>query len=847
MELRGHLCHVRRVLLCLAFVSCALATVLNDATAQAVAQRIVSGIVVDARGEPIERAAVVLRPNLHSGRVVASDVTDDLGEFKISTTRSGELLLVVSHVAYGTRRLPVPAGGPIRIELSDEVLRHPEVAVIESRGIDRISPITTTNIDRTALERLPTTVDLPAQLAYSPSVTQYSENGNGLGYTYLRLRGFDQRRIAVSINGIPQNDPETFDVFWINFFDIQDSISDIQIQRGASGSFYGSTGIGGGINIVAMPYSPEPRLEASGGYGSFDTRRFAVDANSGLINNRFIVRGRLGRVLSSGYREWSWSEYWRYFVGIRRVTKRSVLTLQSYGGPHRDGLAYVGIPKEANDATVADGFGNEIDRRFNVSQFTRDVERFRQPHVELHHDWAPSADVDISQRVFWVRGVGHFDFDGSFRSADYLRLPPGIVADTLRGQPLFVARPDIPVLFRAALDQWQAGWQPSLRFRRGSDLLKLGAEFRVHRSVRWGRIQESASLPDDLTGADAARAYDFKGEKVIGSLFASYLYRPSQAVAVQADASVTNRGYRVYDEAYFGTSFTKRYLFVNPRLGVTLFPEQPLSAFASVALARREPRLKALYDGEEAGSGMLPQFRRSAGGGFDYDAPFVTPESVLNVEVGARARLSRWESALTAYVMSFSDEIVPSGGLDQFGIPRTGNAAETRHVGVEAEGRVRILPGVSLWANGTLSSNTFLSFVEYGVAGDEGSGVSRDGNAIAGFPSALANVGTRVTTRALSLDLSVRVRGKQYVDNSNGRSPDGVEDDNLIVDPFFVADASVRYRFRAGRVGSVTASLDLFNVTNQKVLLSGNSGFGTPQFFPGATRNVFFALSYQLD
>ena len=46
------------------------------------------------------------------------------------------------------------------------------------------------------------------------------------------------------------DDPEEHNVFWINFFDLQGAIQDIQVQRGAGASYYGSTGIGGAINAA---------------------------------------------------------------------------------------------------------------------------------------------------------------------------------------------------------------------------------------------------------------------------------------------------------------------------------------------------------------------------------------------------------------------------------------------------------------------------------------------------------------------------------------------------------------------------------------------------------------------
>ena len=92
------------------------------------------------------------------------------------------------------------------VVLPQLALHADEVVVAAGRAPVGIAPITLTNVTARDLERMPDVKDLPVLLGSQPSVTYYSENGNGVGYTYLRLRGFDERRVAVSINGIPQND-----------------------------------------------------------------------------------------------------------------------------------------------------------------------------------------------------------------------------------------------------------------------------------------------------------------------------------------------------------------------------------------------------------------------------------------------------------------------------------------------------------------------------------------------------------------------------------------------------------------------------------------------------------------
>ena len=808
----------------------------------------VSGNVMGEDNQPLEAVAVQLLDE-STRRLFGSTITTAEGRYELSGIPEGRYEIVFSFLGYTTHRQSITVGPEsftLDVSLSSRALESPSVLVSMRRARAQLTPLTHSNITSRDLETLPAMRDLPANLRQSPSMTYYSENGNDLGYTYLQMRGFGQRRIAVAINGVPQNDPEEHNVFWINFYDLQGSIKDIQLQRGAGSAFYGSTGIGGAINIVTSPYEAEPYARFEGGYGAFNTQRYTIQANTGLIGGRYVAYGRVSRVQSDGYRDWSWSDFWRFFGGIVRYGERHTWTLQAYGGRQNDGLAYVGIPKEANTTTVTDDFGTTIDRRYNFSEATQDEEWFHQPHAELIHQWQVRPRMQFNQTFFWVAGVGHFDFGGTFRSADYLRLPAdweGLSAEE-RTLPLFITAPSAQVLFRAALDQYQVGWLPRMTWIRSSAETTLGLEARLHRSLRWGRVEEATGLPAEVVGeGNDYRVYSFRGEKRIASAFASHLARVNQRLALQGDVQLTWRRYKTHDEAFFGTEFEVPYLFVNPRLGVTINPEQAISGYASVAFASREPRMKTLYDGEEAGGGAMPQFYQGSNGSFIYDRPLVKPERLVDVEAGMQVTKPSWRLAMNGYFMQFTDEIVPSGGLDQFGVPRTGNADKTRHLGLELEGAARLTPGLDVFGNATLSRSRFLEFVEYATP----EGLDRSGNPIAGFPSQVANLGVTYRWKGLQARVDLNYTGERYVDNGGGEGPDGTQDPNYIMDAFTLINASVRYGFaESSLLGGLEVCVDINNVLNNEVLLYGNAGFGAPQFFPAATGHLFGGVRYTL-
>ncbi len=87
-------------------------------------------------------------------------------------------------------------------------------------GTKGLTPLAFDQLNAREIEKTYSLYDIPKYLSELPSTTFYSESGSGIGYNYLSIRGFDQRRISVSINGIPQNDPEDHNVYWLDFPDL---------------------------------------------------------------------------------------------------------------------------------------------------------------------------------------------------------------------------------------------------------------------------------------------------------------------------------------------------------------------------------------------------------------------------------------------------------------------------------------------------------------------------------------------------------------------------------------------------------------------------------------------------
>ena len=178
------------------------------------------------------------------------------------------------------------------------IYRTETIEVDALRGIERLTPITFQNIDREKVERRYWMQDLPMFLNGATSINAYSESGASIGYSYFTIRGFDQRRISILINGIPQNDAEDHQVYWVDMPDFLASVQDIQIQRGVGASVYGSSSFGGTVNLITNELNSAQRISLNSGFGSYDTRKISLSFNSGLIDNRYAVAGRFSKIVS---------------------------------------------------------------------------------------------------------------------------------------------------------------------------------------------------------------------------------------------------------------------------------------------------------------------------------------------------------------------------------------------------------------------------------------------------------------------------------------------------------------------------------------------------------------------
>ncbi len=741
------------------------------------------------------------------------------------------------------------------------------------KGTERFTPATFENIDREEVEERYWMQDLPMFLKGNTSINAYSESGSSVGYSYLTIRGFDQRRISILINGIPQNDPEDHQVYWVDISDITSSVEDIQIQRGIGTALYGASSIGGVVNIKTIDFFKRKFFNLSGGYGSYESKRFSMEYSSGSLEGGLGFYGKLSKIKTEGYRDLSWSDHWSYFLSAGKIFgKDAVLKINAYGSPIRNHLAYLGAERAYIDGKIT---GDKLnDRKVNYLTYPDETDNYFQPHFELVFNYQPSKNLYIGNTLSYINGNGYFNtfFPVSYGyDLSYFNLSPFFVNDSSvynssyykrnddgtlyneKGRGYVIERSDI--VSRLTVNNNTYGWFPQVILKHSNDKgsFAAGGELRLHMSEHFGEVKFGDALPQ---GTQPEHMYYFyNGHKITASVYANENYQFTDKLNGLIGLQYVYHKYSVDNDRFRPYSFDVPYSFFTPRIGMNYNFDKSYSAYLNVAYAQREPRLKDIYDGENPYA--KPNFRIVDAANNVYEDPLVKQEQMIDYELGFRMATNILNAEMNFYYMDFRDEIVNNGTLDNVGQPISGNAGKSVHTGAELSFNFRpftsrVMKDLSLSGNLNLSDNYFKEYVEVLGADSIGSviyGNDYSGNKILLTPGTIGNLSLNYDSKnGFNAYVTLQYVGKQYLDNSEDerknadvRNSDGYI--SKIIDAYTAVNAGIGLDLASllpkGTLKKCEISIKANNLFDVLYETSGSISFGTPYWIPAATRNFF--------
>ena len=272
-------------------------------------------------------------------------------------------------------------------------------------------------------------------------------------------------------------------------------------------------------------------------------------------------------------------------------------------------------------------------------------------------------------------------------------------------------------------------------------------------------------------------------------------------------------------------------------------------------MAKREPRLKDIYDAEDPNS--VPNFRIVNAAEGIYEDPLIQPEEMFDYELGFGYTTNKFKAELNLYLMDFNNEIVNNGQLDNVGQPIVGNAGKSIHEGIELGINLKpfdqkIWRDFSLSGNLNLSQNYFTDFVEIDGVDSLGNiiyGNDYSDNQIILTPNFIGNLQLNYSNlNGVNVYIALQSIGQQYLDNSENerKNPEVTNDPGYvdkIIEPYTVVNAGLSFNVAQMIKQSLFKSLELnFKANNIFDVLyetTGNISFGVPYWIPAATSNFY--------
>jgi outer membrane receptor protein involved in Fe transport len=855
-------------------------------------QSTISGSVVDATSGELLVGANILVKGTTSGAA-----TDENGQYSF-TLENGSYTMTASYLGYKetTKQVNVYSDLEVNFELTQSTMSS-EVIVTANRAKLRETPVAFTNVGKDQLDALYTTQDVPELLKSVPGVFTTS---SGLGDNEILMRGFDAEHIQIMINGIPVNDPESQVTYWSNWSGLSSSASDIQVQRGAGASLYGSGAFGGSVNIEYGNLNPEPQTIVSSGVVSYDQ-----DGTNRTAANMVVGFRHTTGLTSDGM--------WNFMFGYERKTGGSFSRGTNYDGhsfefaaqmipneDHKVTFNFIGAPQEHRQARANNTFEwlERFGHNFNRNNHPYQENYYFKPQFELHHDWKIDSQTYMRTNAFVSvgRGGGTYLRNDKFdvntgetyyqavnqstddyelgRNAKYIYQQTGtlLTGATLVGSDVYYNGSKVTSSGRELINgqyghSWrndshseheQFGINGNVEYKANDDLKIVGGyEFR-HWVGKHFADSELFRMYNASTGGvrtldKVQRRYDYDGIVDNFSVFARVQYNPAENLTIMLDGQLAIYGYKVEENKiqvfdYLANRFTSASYYATKDIKVS-----GANKFSASDYERDydffTPKIGVNYNLTSKFNVManfsiakkepkVGDWYSRSSGPLDNG---VKEETISTFEFGFGLNDKNVSLTANKYFSKFEDKI--ESVTNQDGDRETVNAGNADHNGVEVALNIRVTPTITFNSSVSISDNKWVDLDVQQIFGVDAKEV--EGKVTPFAPQEVASYGLTYDNKVFSFGLSALYWDEYYGNYTN----------TVQLPSFFELSARLGYVFDLNGV-SFRSALHLNNITNRKNFSNAafagdfgrDDGDSSTQMYVQAAPlfNVGFTLSAEL-
>ena len=528
------------------------------------------------------------------------------------------------------------------------------------------TPVSFVNLSKENIEKTNLAQDIPILLKNTPSVVTHSDAGAGIGYSSIRIRGSDQTRVNVTINGVPYNDSESMQVYWVDLPDLASSIENIQIQRGVGTSTNGPGAFGGSINIQTNSASESPFFDINNTLGSFGTVKNSVGFSTGFIN-KFELSGRVSRIKSDGYIDRSGSNLRSYFLqGVYR-DENTLIKVLNFAGHEITDQAWYGVDSSTLETNRKYNMAGEYYDEFGNTLYYEDqVDNYRQNHFQIHWNQIYQNGWNSNFGIHFTNGKGFFEnYNLGYGVSDYID--------------------------RRWLDNDFYGVLYSLNNQTEDFNVNIGGSINKYNGLHYGEYLWYDQINSNVNQYDfKEKFYDDFGDKGEFNIYAKIDYYITDKLTLYGDVQYRNIKYEAGISANSTLtgfivdgfeSLDKSFNFLNPKFGLFYNLNENNDLFFSFARAHREPTRT------------------------DYANGNPKEEKLDDLELGWKLNSNNLALSLNAFYMIYEDQLVLTGQRDINGYEIRRNIGESYRVGIEFDSSIKVNNKLNIETNFSFSEN----------------------------------------------------------------------------------------------------------------------------------------------
>lgn len=492
-----------------------------------------------------------------------------------------------------------------------------------------------------------------------PSIIALSDNGTEFGYGYFRIRGLDQTRINVNLDGCPWNEAEDFGTYFANSPDLMSSMNSIKVERGASASYNGTAGSAGGINLESINlYTDNPSYVYVGG-GSFNTYKTTVVYNTNI--NKWGIHVKASQSETDGFRDYGFnnSKALTLKVGYKFNDSHSI-DFMTMNGYHRNGQAWLG-----NTLTELN-----VNPRANGNTKDEDDNWFMSMNRLQYKEW-------VTDNILLVSSLYYQGQTGSYR----------MDLDNYMKRMCDPSWENTGILYDYGLTHNMIGGNVITKIYLDKVVLNGGVNV-YNFNRRHFTADKGINIPKE-------EYYDNNGNKTEVSGFVSASYKPISKLAFSGNVQYRYVNFSYTDNINSDMSFSAKDMgtlwnFVNFGLNAEYTPSNVVKLYARYNQVHREPTRSDMFGGNEYFIGEINT---------------KTPEIANDIETGIELITNKFELNVNLFYMWFKNELVLNGEYGLNGLPCHENADESYRRGIEITANWNVVSHLHFDNNVSLSQN----------------------------------------------------------------------------------------------------------------------------------------------